>query len=160
MEHTKLLMTTWFLAIYLISRAKTGLSALALMRQLGVSYPTAWLLHHRINRAMAARENCHGFEGAGLVHASHLGGERAGGKRGRGYPLPHIGEGLTRGLNTCLLQTVSRRGSMPKTGGVIEQTSPHGRKPMNCFATAAASDTSVWPFPQRWCTFLPRLTRS
>ena len=31
----------WFLAIYLISQAKTGLSALALKRLLGVSYPTA-----------------------------------------------------------------------------------------------------------------------
>ena len=46
-------LTVWFLAIYLISQAKTGLSALALKRQLGVSYPTAWLLHHKINRAMA-----------------------------------------------------------------------------------------------------------
>lgn len=41
MEHTKLPLTTWFLAIHLISQAKTGLSALALKRDLGVSYPTA-----------------------------------------------------------------------------------------------------------------------
>ena len=45
MEHTKLPLTIWFLGIHLISQAKTGLSALALKRQLGVSYPTAWLLH-------------------------------------------------------------------------------------------------------------------
>ena len=45
---TKLPLTTWFLAIYLISQAKTGLSALALKRQLGVSYPNAWLIHHKI----------------------------------------------------------------------------------------------------------------
>ena len=37
MEHTKLPLTTWFLGIYLISQARTGLSALALKRQLGVS---------------------------------------------------------------------------------------------------------------------------
>lgn len=49
MQHTKPALTTWFLAIYLISQAKTGLSALALKRQLGVSYPTAWPLHHKIN---------------------------------------------------------------------------------------------------------------
>jgi hypothetical protein len=30
-------LTIWFLAIYLISQAKTGLPALALKRQLGVS---------------------------------------------------------------------------------------------------------------------------
>jgi len=35
---------TWFLAIYLVSQAKTGLSALSLKRHLGVSYPTAWLV--------------------------------------------------------------------------------------------------------------------
>ena len=55
MEPTKLPLTTWFLSIYLISQAKTGLSALALKRQLGVSYPTAWLLHQRVNRAMPSR---------------------------------------------------------------------------------------------------------
>ena len=38
-EGTKLGLTVWFLAIYLISQAKTGLSALALKRDLGVSYP-------------------------------------------------------------------------------------------------------------------------
>jgi hypothetical protein len=38
---TKLPLTTWFLAIYFISQARTGLSALALKRHLGVSYPTA-----------------------------------------------------------------------------------------------------------------------
>jgi hypothetical protein len=53
MEHTKLPLTTWFLAIRLISQAKTGISALALKRDLGVSYPTAWLLHHKINGAMS-----------------------------------------------------------------------------------------------------------
>ena len=37
MEHTKLPLTTWFLAIHLISQAKTGISALALKRDLGVS---------------------------------------------------------------------------------------------------------------------------
>ena len=41
---THLALTIWFLAIYLVSQAKTGLSALALKRQLGVSYPTAWLI--------------------------------------------------------------------------------------------------------------------
>ena len=37
-EGTKLALTVWFLAIYLISQAKTGLSALALYREPRVSY--------------------------------------------------------------------------------------------------------------------------
>ncbi len=52
MEATKLPLTTWFLAIYLLSQAKTGLSALALRRQLGVSYPTAWRMHHKLMTAI------------------------------------------------------------------------------------------------------------
>ena len=55
-EATKLRLTVWFLALYLIGEAKTGLSALALKRDLGVSYPTAWLIHHKLMQAMVERE--------------------------------------------------------------------------------------------------------
>lgn len=82
--NTKLPLTTWFLAIYLISQAKTGLSSLALMRQLGVSYPTAWLMHQKINAAMAERDGVHRLEGAVQLDDAYLGGERTGGKVGRG----------------------------------------------------------------------------
>ncbi len=81
---TKLPLTTWFLAIYLLSQAKTGLSALALKRQIGVSYPTAWLMHHRVMKAMADREAAHRLSGAVEVDHAYLGGERAGAKPGRG----------------------------------------------------------------------------
>jgi transposase-like protein len=47
-ENTKLPLTSWFLGLHLIFRARTGLSALALKRHLGVSYPTAWLMHHKL----------------------------------------------------------------------------------------------------------------
>jgi transposase-like protein len=81
---TKLPLTRWFLAIYFISQAKTGLSALELKRLVGVSYPTAWLMHHKIMTAMAAREDQHRLSGTVQVDDAYLGGERAGGKRGRG----------------------------------------------------------------------------
>ena len=83
-QGTKLPLTTWFLAIYLISQAKTGLSALALKRQLGVSYPTAWLIHHKLMQAMADREARYLLEGKIQVDDAYLGGERTGGKVGRG----------------------------------------------------------------------------
>ncbi len=81
---SKLPLKTWFLAIYLLSHAKTGLSGLALKRQLGVSYPTTWLLHHKINGAMARRDSIHRFSGSVQLDDAYLGGERAGGKPGRG----------------------------------------------------------------------------
>jgi transposase-like protein len=83
-QGTKLGLTVWFLAIYLISQAKTGLSALALKRHLGVSYPTAWLIHHKLMQAMAEREECYLLEGQDQVDDAYLGGERSGGKFGRG----------------------------------------------------------------------------
>lgn len=83
-QGSKLPLTIWFLAIYLISQAKTGLSALALKRQLGVSYPTAWLMHHKLMQAMATREDRYVLDGKVQVDDAYLGGERTGGKVGRG----------------------------------------------------------------------------
>ena len=84
MEHTKLPLRTWFLAIYLLSQAKTGLSSLALKRHLGISYPSAWLMQHKINRAMAQHDSTHRLRGTVQLDDAYLGGERAGGKCGRG----------------------------------------------------------------------------
>jgi len=42
----------WFLAIYIISESKKGVSSKQLQRMLGVSYKTAWYLSHRIRDAM------------------------------------------------------------------------------------------------------------
>ena len=83
-QSTHLPLTLCFLAIYLISEAKTGLSSLALKRTLGVSYPTAWRMHHKLMQAMAEREKLYTLEGHVQVDDAYLGGERAGGKVGRG----------------------------------------------------------------------------
>ena len=84
-QGTKLPLTTWLPAIYLISQARTGLSALFLKRQLGVSYPAARLIHHKLMRAMADRENRYVLEGKVQVDDAHLGGERTGCKVGAAF---------------------------------------------------------------------------
>jgi transposase-like protein len=83
-EQTKLPLTTWFLAIYLITQAKTGLSALALKRQLGVSYNTAWGMKQKIRQAMKERDEQKPLSGVIQLDDVYWGGERRGGKRGRG----------------------------------------------------------------------------
>ncbi len=77
-------LTRWFLAIYLISQAKTGLSALALKSQLGISYPTAWRIHHKLMQSMLEREVLYTLQGSVQADEAYLGGERSGGKPGRG----------------------------------------------------------------------------
>jgi hypothetical protein len=83
-EQTKLPLTTWFLAIHLITQAKTGLSALALMRQTGVSYNTAWSMKHKIMQVMKERDDSKPLSGTIQLDDVYWGGERRGGKRGRG----------------------------------------------------------------------------
>src|SRR5690554_4131780 len=56
-DKTKLPLTTWFLAIYLLTQSKTGLSAMALSRQLGVSYNTAWLVKQKLMQTMRERDD-------------------------------------------------------------------------------------------------------
>jgi transposase-like protein len=84
MQATKLPLTTWFLAFYMIGQAKNGISSLELSRHLGVNYDTAWLLHNKILRAMAEREEGYLLRGKIQMDDSYLGGERPGGKAGRG----------------------------------------------------------------------------
>src|SRR6476646_2995311 len=52
-EQTKTGLAKWFLAIYLITSSKGGISAMELQRQMGFgSYQTAWSWLHKIRKAM------------------------------------------------------------------------------------------------------------
>lgn len=83
---TKLPLRIWFLAIYLLTQHKNGISALALRRQLGVSYNTAWLLKHKLMQAMAERDTDRPLSGDVQIDDAYWGGERHGGGTGRGSP--------------------------------------------------------------------------
>ena len=84
-QDTKLPLTTWFSAIYHLTQSKGGISSIELGRRLGVKQGTAWLIKHKLMRAMAAREATKPrLSGRVEVDDAYLGGERSGGKRGRG----------------------------------------------------------------------------
>lgn len=52
---SKLKLSVWFWAAYLMATHSNGISALQLMKQLGLgSCKTAWLLTHKLRRAMVA----------------------------------------------------------------------------------------------------------
>jgi transposase-like protein len=56
-EQTKTGLARWFLAIYLVTSSKGGISAMELKRQMGFgSYQTAWSWLHKIRRAMVRPE--------------------------------------------------------------------------------------------------------
>lgn len=87
---TKLPLKVWLLAIYLLTQTKNGMSALALSRQLGVAYNSAWMMKHKLLQVMLERSGEKSLSGLIEVDDAYLGGERAG-KRGRGaankYPF-------------------------------------------------------------------------
>jgi transposase-like protein len=85
-ESSKLPLPKWFLAMHLMTQAKNCVSALELMRHLGVSYPTAWLLKHKLMEVMRLREQGRQLTGRVEIDDAYLGGECHGGTPGRGSP--------------------------------------------------------------------------
>lgn len=96
-HHAKVPLTKWFLAIYLLAQSKNDISAMELMRQLGVKYDTAWLMKHKIMAAMLEANAVGKLDGDVQVDDAYLGGVRSG-KGGRGSPnkIPFVAAVETR----------------------------------------------------------------
>ena len=83
---TKLPLTTWFSAMYHMTQTKQGISSIELGRRLGVTQTTAWKIKHKLAQVMMEREAQKPLDGRVEMDDVYLGGERSGGKRGRGSP--------------------------------------------------------------------------
>ena len=110
-ESSKVPLTNWFLAMHLMTQAKNNVSALELKRHLGVSYPTAWLLKHKIMEVMTLRETERQLTGRVEIDDSYLGGEVQGGKAGRGSPnkIPFVAAVQTTESGQPVLVCLSQR---------------------------------------------------
>lgn len=82
-QDTKLELRLWFLAMYWLTQSKNTVSSLELKRLLGVSYPTALLMKHKLMQVMREREGERRLSGVVELDEAYLGGE-AEGRRGRG----------------------------------------------------------------------------
>jgi len=72
-HQAKLPLTKWFLAIYLISANKQGISAMSLSKHLGCCYPTAWHLLHKFRKAMSERDTQYFLRGKVVVDEALVG---------------------------------------------------------------------------------------
>ena len=72
----------WFWAIYQLAQDKKGIAALTLAKQIGVCYGTAWLMLHKLRRAMRRRNERYVLQGFVEVDETYVGGEEPG-RRGR-----------------------------------------------------------------------------
>jgi len=74
-ESSKVPVSKWLLAMWLMGAGKNGVSALELQRHLGISYQTAWFMAHRLREAMT-REPLSGLlSGTIVADESYVGGD-------------------------------------------------------------------------------------
>ena len=83
---TKVPLRSWFRAMDHLTQSKGGISSLELGRRLGVAQNTAWKLKHKLMQVMLERDAGKRLSGRVEIDDASLGGERSGGKRGRGAP--------------------------------------------------------------------------
>lgn len=83
---TKLPLRIWFRAIYHVTQSKQGISSIELGRRLGVTQTAAWTIEHKLAQVMLGRDADRKLTGRVELDDAYLGGERSGGKRGRGSP--------------------------------------------------------------------------
>ena len=85
-QRRNLSLRLWFRAIYHLTQSKQGISSIELGRRLGVTQTTAWKIKHKLKQVMLERDAGKRLTGRIEIDDAYLGGERTGGKRGRGAP--------------------------------------------------------------------------
>jgi ribosomal protein L37AE/L43A len=83
---TKVALTTWFRAMYHLTQSKQGISSIELGRRLGVTQTTAWKIKTKLAEVMRRSADKDRLAGRIEMDDAYLGGERSGGKTGRGSP--------------------------------------------------------------------------
>ena len=121
----------WFIAIYLMTESKKGISANQMKRTIGVSYKTAWYICHRIREAMKDM-NAAPLTGTIEADETYIGGKRIGGGRGIGN---------YRKNKTMVMAAIQRGGAVRMQTGKT-----HSRKVIQGFVRKVA------PNPQRIMT--------
>jgi transposase-like protein len=115
----------WFVAVFLITESKKGMSANQLKRMLKVSYKTAWYLCHRIRKAMT-EANPALLSGTVEVDETYVGGKQKRGDGRRGRPRLEISNksmvlaAIERGGNVRL--SVGKRATKKVLHGFINET--------------------------------------
>ncbi|MGH7236934.1 MAG: IS1595 family transposase [Candidatus Saccharimonadales bacterium] len=92
-EDSKIPLQKWFLAVYLTTSLKKGVSSIQLSKYLGITQKSAWFMLHRIRYAVEFGSYDKQLGGDVEVDETYIGGRRRGSKRGRGgeHKTPVVG---------------------------------------------------------------------
>ena len=83
-ENSNLPLRKWFLAYYLISTNKKGISSIQLAKALGITQKSAWYLAHKIRYMLLHNMVTKPLSKIVECDETYVGGKKKGGKRGRG----------------------------------------------------------------------------
>lgn len=150
---TKLDLAVWFRAMFHMTQTKQGISALELMRRIDVSYNTAWKIHHKLKQAMLERELARPLEGRIEMDDAYLGGERSGGKRGRGSPgkTPFVAavettaDGKPHRLKLVRVRRFTKKNIKKVTSRIVKRGSPVVTDGLGCFNGVADAGCTHQP---------------
>jgi ISXO2-like transposase domain len=124
-----------------------------------VKQPTAWLIKHKLMRAMAEREaNKPKLAGRVELDDSYLGGERSGGKRGRGAAgktpiVAAVGTTAERKPRRVKLTVVK--------GFRKKEVEKLAKRDLAAGSTVVADGLSCWPAVEKaGCRHIPMITGS
>jgi transposase-like protein len=120
-EQTKTGLARWFLAIWLVTSSKGGISAMELQRQMGFgSYQTAWSWLHKIRRAMVRPGPGRSGRGAAgktvVAGAVETGRGQARGRRLGRLRLAVVADASARSLEGFLGRNVARPATVGTDG--------------------------------------------
>jgi transposase len=147
---------TWFHAIFIISACRNGVSAMELMRQVGVTYKTAWRMNHQIRQLMNVKQEP--FRGTVETDETYLSGrkmalsgvvERDGPTSARIVPesnavnlVGHVVDKVE--LGTLVMTDESNKYNSIKAWGYVHETVKHTDKEFSCGHVHVNSVEAFW----------------
>jgi ISXO2-like transposase domain/Transposase zinc-ribbon domain len=139
---TKLPLPVWFLAIYLLTQSKDGISSLNLARTLGVSANTALKIKYKLQQTMKERDDSQSLNRLILIDDAYWGGKKQDGKRGRGA------SGKTPFVASISLTSKGRPNRMRLsrvTGFLKDEIAAWARKHLSPFCVVISDGLNCFP---------------
>lgn len=125
-ENSKISLRKWFMAIWLVTSHKKGISSLQLAKDIGVTQKTAWFILQRI-RACFGIENGNELEGVVECDETFIGGKNKNRHKNKKVPLS---QGRSYKDKTPVMGMLQRDGKM--NAFVVTDTKKNSIQPLVC----------------------------